>query len=42
MAHLLTSAKVSTTNTKQKAKTFLKLADIQFDDRICTHPEILR
>lgn len=31
--HLLTSAKVSTTDTKQKAKTFLKLADIYFDDR---------
>ncbi len=31
--HLMTSAKVSTTDTKQKAKTFLKLADIYFDDR---------
>jgi tetratricopeptide (TPR) repeat protein len=34
MAHLVTSAKVSTTDTKQKAKTFLKLADINFGDRI--------
>lgn len=32
--HLLTSAKVSTTDTKQKAKTFMKLADIHFDDRV--------
>ncbi len=31
--HLLTSAKVSTTDTKQKAKTFLRLADLYFDDR---------
>lgn len=31
--HLLTSARVSTTDTKQKAKTFLKLADLYFDDR---------
>lgn len=34
IAHLETSAKVSTTDTKQKAKTFLKLADLSFDDRI--------
>ena len=34
MDHLLTSAKVSTTDTKQKAKTFMKLADIHFDDRV--------
>jgi tetratricopeptide (TPR) repeat protein len=33
IAHLKTSAQVSTTDTKQKAKTFLKLADIYFDDR---------
>lgn len=31
--HLETSARVSTTDTKQKAKTFLKLADVHFDDR---------
>lgn len=31
--HLMTSARVSTTDIKQKAKTFLKLADIHFDDR---------
>ncbi len=31
--HLLTSVRVSTTDTKQKAKSFLKLADIYFDDR---------
>lgn len=30
---LLTSARVSTTDQKQKAKTFLRLADIYFDDR---------
>ena len=34
MDHLMTSARVSTTDTKQKAKTFLKIADINFDDRI--------
>ncbi|MCB0764315.1 MAG: tetratricopeptide repeat protein [Flavobacteriales bacterium] len=34
IVHLETSARVSTTDTKQKAKTFLKLADIYFDDRI--------
>ncbi|MCC6540956.1 MAG: tetratricopeptide repeat protein, partial [Flavobacteriales bacterium] len=31
--HLMTSARVSTTDTKQKAKTFLRLADLYFDDR---------
>ncbi len=31
--HLETSARLSTTDTKQKAKTFLKLADVHFDDR---------
>lgn len=31
--HLETSARVSTTDQKQKAKTFLKLADIYFEDR---------
>ncbi|MDX9750516.1 MAG: hypothetical protein RBT71_05500, partial [Flavobacteriales bacterium] len=31
--HLETSARVSTTDTKQKAKTWLKLADLYFDDR---------
>ena len=31
--HLETSALVSTTDTKQKAKTYMKLADIYFDDR---------
>lgn len=31
--HLETSARVSTTDTKQKAKTFLRLADVHFDDR---------
>lgn len=30
---LLTSVRVSTTDAKQKAKSFLKLADIYFDDR---------
>ena len=33
IAQLETSVKVSTTDTKQKAKSFLKLADIHFDDR---------
>src|SRR5690606_23689862 len=33
IARLKTSAQVSTTDTRQKAKTFLKLADIHFDDR---------
>jgi len=33
IAHLRTSSAVSTTDTKQKAKSFLKLADIYFDDR---------
>lgn len=32
-AHLETSARVSTTDQKQKAKTFLKLADLYFEDR---------
>ena len=31
--HLETSVHVSTTDTKQKAKSFLKLADIYFEDR---------
>ncbi|TXI81124.1 MAG: hypothetical protein E6Q44_05145 [Flavobacteriales bacterium] len=31
--HLLTSARVSTTDVNQKAKTFLRLADLYFDDR---------
>jgi tetratricopeptide (TPR) repeat protein len=31
--HLVTSTRVSTTDTKQKAKSFLKLADIHFDAR---------
>ena len=30
---LMVSAQVSTTDTRQKAKTFLKLADIHFEDR---------
>lgn len=34
IAHLMTSARVSTTDTRQKAKTFLKLADLYFEDRI--------
>jgi len=34
IAHLITSTKVSTTDTKQKAKSFLKLADVYFDDRV--------
>ncbi|MFZ1692058.1 MAG: hypothetical protein WAT74_02580 [Flavobacteriales bacterium] len=34
LAHLRTSVKVSTNDTKQKAKSFLKLADINFDDRL--------
>jgi tetratricopeptide (TPR) repeat protein len=33
MARLRTSAEVSTTDTRQKAKSFMKLADIYFDDR---------
>ena len=33
IAHLKTSARVSTTDTKQKAKSFLKLADLFFDDK---------
>ena len=32
--HLETSARVSTTDTKQKGKTFLRLADLYFEDRI--------
>ncbi len=32
--HLETSAQVSTTDTKQKSKTWLKLADLYFDDRL--------
>jgi hypothetical protein len=34
IAHLKTSSRVNTTDTKQKAKTFLKLADVYFEDRI--------
>ncbi len=33
IAHLKTSARVSTIDTKQKAKSFLKLADLYFDDK---------
>ncbi|MFN6116947.1 MAG: tetratricopeptide repeat protein [Flavobacteriales bacterium] len=33
MAHLRTSTQVSTTDTRQKAKSFLKLSDIYFEDR---------
>ncbi len=33
IAHLKTSTKVSTTDQRQKAKSFLRLADIRFDDR---------
>jgi tetratricopeptide (TPR) repeat protein len=33
IAHLKTSTRVSTTDTKQKAKGFLKLADLYFDDK---------
>ena len=33
IAHLKTSARVSTTDTRQKGKSFLKLADIYFDKR---------
>jgi len=33
IGHLLTSARVSTTDIKQKAKTFLRLADLYFDYR---------
>ena len=33
VVQLLISAKVSTTDTKQKAKTFLRLADLYFDHR---------
>ncbi|MFZ1687886.1 MAG: tetratricopeptide repeat protein [Flavobacteriales bacterium] len=34
IVRLKTSARVNTTDTKQKAKTFLKLADVYFEDRI--------
>lgn len=34
LAQLRKSVKASTTDTKQKAKSFLKLADIHFDDRL--------
>ncbi|MBK6341601.1 MAG: hypothetical protein IPF41_03160 [Flavobacteriales bacterium] len=34
LAHLRTSVKVSTNDSKQKAKSFLKLADVHFDDRL--------
>lgn len=33
IAHLQRSARVSTTDTRQKAKSFLRLADIYFDDK---------
>ena len=33
IVHLKTSARVSTIDTRQKAKSFLKLADIYFDDK---------
>lgn len=36
IAHLVTSCAVSTTDTKQKAKSYLKLADLFFDDRLYT------
>lgn len=36
IAHLETSARVSTSDVKQKAKTWLRLADLYFDDR--TYP----
>jgi len=32
--NLETSARVSTTDTRQKAKSFMKLADLYFDDRV--------
>ncbi|MCW5899827.1 MAG: hypothetical protein KIT10_11220 [Flavobacteriales bacterium] len=38
--HLETSARVSTTDTKQKAKTWLKLADLYFDDRIYASAQV--
>lgn len=34
IAHLKTSAQVNTTDVKQKAKTFMKLADVYFEDRV--------
>jgi tetratricopeptide (TPR) repeat protein len=34
--HLITSCAVSTKDTKQKAKSYLKLADLYFDDRLYT------
>ena len=34
IAHLKTSSRVNTTDTKQKGKTFLKLADVYFEDRV--------
>ena len=33
IAHLQTSARVSTIDTRQKAKSFLRLADLYFDDK---------
>ncbi len=33
IAHLKTSARVSTTDTRQKAKSFLRIADLYFDDK---------
>lgn len=33
IAHLKTSTRVSTTDSRQKAKSFLKLADLYFDDK---------
>lgn len=33
IAHLKTSARVSTTDQRQKAKSFLRLADLYFDDK---------
>jgi tetratricopeptide (TPR) repeat protein len=32
--HLETSARVSTTDSRQKAKSFMKLADLSFEDRV--------
>ena len=37
--HLITSCVVSTEDTKQKAKSYLKLADIYFDDRSYTNAQ---
>ena len=41
VAHLKKSALVSTTDTRQKAKTWLRLADLYFDDRAYPDAQLL-